>query len=116
MLDQLTNKEILLLYLSTLDSRKALNKGLKATQIFFRYNQDMGDVYGDNTEEDEKLAKMQELIVSTAKKKIDIMTSIIGKLKPMADLIIDANPELYTEVENIIFDKNADDELKSLMK
>jgi hypothetical protein len=119
MIDQLTNKEILTIYLSLKDSKASITKGIKASTIQFNYEEDLINLEEDGEDKDEKLDilyRVNKLILDTAAKKLIIINSIVDKFAAASELIIDANPELFEQVQKILYDKEVDEEIKSILK
>jgi len=118
MIDQLTNKEILTIFLSMEESREYIAKGIKSTRAYFAYQIELEEI-DDAENKEEKVAKINKaktIVLDLASKKLSLIEGLVEKFRQQSELIIETDPELYEEVQNIIYDKGKEEEIRSLFE
>jgi hypothetical protein len=101
------------------DSKKFLEKGMKASHIQFNYEEELIGLEDEGEEREEKidiLNEVKDIVLGTGQGKLDLINQVITKFEPTANLIIESNPELFEEVKNALYNKEMDSRIKDLLK
>jgi hypothetical protein len=118
MIDQLTNKEILLLYLSLRESKTVISKSLRKAEVYFNFQKDLLTLDTNPDEIDdviEETKQLRDVVLNTLNSKLSIIESVVGKLESTAEMIHESDEALYQEVKKIIYDSDATDQIQSII-
>ena len=102
--NELSNEEIVFTSILYKDMLSAYDNVIKAGGLEHVMDSPLGKVhiFKELTPED------KEKLESSGKLKI--LRSVIGKLQPIVELILDSNPEMETELETVLFGEDDGEE------